>query len=178
MWTQEKYNQTILFVAQAHKEQKLPGSDLPYLVHLSNVAMEVITAIAQESEGIDSDLAMQAALLHDSIEDTELNYEDVQREFGTAIADGVLALTKNETLPKAEQMLDSLQRIKLQPREIGMVKLADRITNLQKPPHYWNSEKIARYQKEARLILEKLAGSHKYLENRLAQKIETYGKFI
>lgn len=55
-----------------------------------------------------------------------------------------------------------------------MVKLADRITNLQPPPHYWSREKIQNYKKEAELILEHLGTSNKYLADRLKEKIDGY----
>ena len=59
------------------------------------------------------------------------------------IAAGAMALTKNETLPaKREMMPDSLSRIKRQQKQIWVVKVADRIYNLQAPPYYWNKEKV------------------------------------
>ena len=65
--------------------------------------------------------------------------------FGKDVADGVLALTKNENLPKEDRMRDSLERLLKQPKQVQIVKLADRITNLQAPPHYWTKEKIVNY---------------------------------
>ena len=47
------------------------------------------------------------------------------------------------------QMADSLARIKQQPKEVWLVKLADRSANLGKPPHYWSAEKILAYRQEA-----------------------------
>lgn len=67
-----------------------------------------------------------------SLIDTEATYEEVTSLFGKSVADGVNALTKNESLPaKHEQMMDSLTRIKMQPVEIWMVKLADRNCRLK-----------------------------------------------
>ena len=85
---------------------------------------------------------------------------------------------KNKKLPgKQEQMLDSLQRIKQQPLEVGMVKLADRITNLQPPPHYWTKEKINSYREEAQIILDTLGCSNEFLAQRLADKIKNYQQY-
>ena len=77
------------------------------------------------------------------MEDTPATFEEISISFGLEVAEGVLALTKNQDLPKSEQMLDSLSRIKDQPKEVKAVKLADRITNLQEPPKYWNKSKNA-----------------------------------
>lgn len=171
------YQETIKFAAQKHtdKNQTIPGTDLPYVVHLSNVAMEILVAF-EKSKDFNLEFAVQVALLHDSLEDTETTFQELKNIFGKAVAEGVLALTKNSDLEKALQMADSLHRIKQQPKEVWAVKLADRITNLQRPPHFWKEEKIKKYKKEAQIILEELRGGNEYLENRLKEKIETYGK--
>ena len=71
-------------------------------------------------------------------------------------------------------MRDSLERIAAQPREIAMVKLADRITNLEPAPPHWTSEKKRAYREEAKQILEALRGRCASLEARLAKKITEY----
>ena len=68
---------------------------------------------------LDGDLAVQCALLHDVIEDAGISCEKLAAEFGPAVSDGVLALSKNNILKsKQEKMADSLARIKAQPKEI------------------------------------------------------------
>ena len=177
-WSQEHYLKAWNFASAIHNSQKLPGSELPYINHIGLVAMEAAAAIAAGNSIQNPDLLVQCALLHDAIEDTETTYEDIKNKFGEAVADGVLALTKNEKLPsKLEQMQDSLQRINQQPAEVWMVKLCDRITNLQPPPHYWTKEKIARYRNEASLILEQLGEANEFLAKRLAQKIKDYAVY-
>ena len=177
MWSQEAYRQAYRFAAEAHQGQKFPGTDLPYLMHLSFVSMEIMAALNFE-QGRDGNLAVQCALLHDVIEDTAVSYDDVAAAFGKKVAQGVLALTKDETLPKEERMPDSLRRIRQQPYEIWMVKLADRITNLAPPPPYWSREKIARYRDEAAEIHNALSEASDYLARRLIQKISEYGSFL
>ncbi len=173
-WSQEKYIRALKFAAEAHNGQKVPGSDLPYIVHVTMVAMEVMAALNHE-DGLDGDLAVQCALLHDVIEDAGISYEKFAAEFGPEVADGVLALSKNDDIKsKQEKMADSLARIKEQPKEIWMVKLADRITNLQPPPGHWNDKKIERYRDEGRAILSELDHASPYLAERLNQKISVY----
>ena len=108
------------------------------------------------------------------MEDTPTTEAELASEFGTAVAVGVKALSKNECLPKEEQLPDSLRRIKEHPAEIWAVKLADRIANLQPPPDYWTHEKIQRYKQEAILIYKELADGNKYLAERLWREIEKY----
>ena len=172
-WPQEKYIKAYTFAAQAHHGQVVPGSELPYLFHVSLVSMEIMATLAVE-QGHDGDLAIQCALLHDVIEDTEVDYTTIEQAFGFAVAQGVLALSKNPALEKSLQMRDSLDRIQQQTQEIGMVKLADRITNLQPPPAHWSREKAALYREQAIAIHAALKGCSAYLATRLQHKIETY----
>ncbi|WP_295220983.1 HD domain-containing protein [uncultured Chryseobacterium sp.] len=172
---QDIYQTTIQFAAQRHTDinQTIPGTNLPYVVHLSNVAMEILVA-SEQSESFNTGVAVQMALLHDVLEDTDATFEELSEKFGKAVAEGVLALTKNAELPKDERMANSLEKIKQQPKEVWAVKLADRITNLQKPPHFWTPEKIEKYRQEATMILNELCGGNTYLEYRLKRKIEEY----
>ncbi len=118
-------------------------------------------------------------MLHDTIEDTLVTYEFLEEEFGSAVADGVLALSKNPRLPtKDEQIRDSLRRIKQQPKEVWMVKLADRIANLSYPPHHWNNNKILSYRDEAIVIHSELHTASSVLAQRLQKRIEIYPKYL
>ncbi len=177
-WDQDKYIEAWNFASTIHNGQKVPGSDIPYINHLGLVTMEATATIVNKNIK-NPNILVLCALLHDSIEDTSTTYEDIRKKFGSDIADGVLSLTKNEELPsKTEQMLDSINRIKNQPTEVWMVKLCDRITNLQPPPKHWNKEKIANYQNEARLILDQLGEASQFLAERLKIKIDAYDKYL
>lgn len=179
MFSQENYIEVLNFAALAHGEQKTPKG-LPYLAHITCVAMEVINACEKSQlEQNKTDLAISCALLHDVIEDTNITYNEIYVKFGDKIANGVEALTKDKTKStKQEQMKDSLERLLAQPYEIQMVKLADRVTNLGIPPKHWDSEKMKKYQEEAALILSCLKNSNIYLAKRLEEKIEEYKKYI
>jgi (p)ppGpp synthase/HD superfamily hydrolase len=180
-WSPDVYAAALLFAARAHGEQKVPGTELPYLSHVVLVTAEVIAALDAEPgwSAEEQNLAIRAALLHDVVEDTPVAADEVASQFGEATRDAVLALTKNTDLPtKAEQMADSLARIRKQPQVVWMVKLADRITNLMPPPHYWTDEKIAVYKEEAQRIHDALAEASPYLANRLAARIAAYGPHL
>ncbi len=176
-WSQNNYIQAYKFAANKHQGQTIPGSTIPYIMHLSFVAMEVMAALSIEKHH-DGDLAIQCAILHDAIEDTDTTYDQIKSEFGESVANGVLALTKDNSLAKNLQMADSLRRIKQHSPEIWMVKLADRITNLQAPPYYWNQDKIIGYREEGMQIYAALKDASPFLASRLASKIEDYQEFI
>ena len=178
VWEQDKFIDAWNFVSKIHNSQRLPGSEIPYINHLGLVAMEAM-AVVTNSDIDDPNLLVLCALLHDSIEDTPTKAEEIAEQFGEEVAEGVLALTKNTRLPtKREQMSDSIERIKKQPKEIWMVKLCDRITNLQPPPKHWDKNKIAGYQSEAKFILEQLGSASQFLSNRLNDKISNYSQYL
>ena len=139
--------------------------------------MEVM-AICDDQDIKQPTLAVLCALLHDTIEDTEITYEQLVEQFGVEVAQGVSALTKDNNLTtKQAKMEDSLRRIKLQPSAVWLVKLADRITNLQPPPGHWNKDKTNRYRVEAQLILAQLGSANAMLAKRLQQKIDNYQQY-
>jgi (p)ppGpp synthase/HD superfamily hydrolase len=177
MWNQEKYQKAIAYAGFAHKNQLVPGEEYNYVVHISNVAAEIARVVCVETIG-DEDLAIQCALLHDVIEDTEIKAEEIKNEFGEEVLNGVLALTKNGELNKEDRMADSLKRIKQIGKEIACVKMADRITNLQPPPYYWKKEKIKEYMEESILIYNELNMYSKFLGHRLKEKIKEYEKYL
>lgn len=171
-WDQDLFKRVLDFAAKAHGSQTVPGSGAPYVVHLVKVASELLRA--HVTAPFDINFAMQCALLHDSAEDAGVKHETIAAEFGARVADGVFALTKNDSLPKHEQMGDSLRRIKAQPREVWMVKLADRITNLEPAPAHWTAEKRAKYRVEAQEIHDALHEAHAALAARIREKISQY----
>ncbi len=174
-WSQDKYIKALRYAAQAHNKQVFPGTDLPYLVHITLVSMETIAALSVDRSKLDGDLAVQCALLHDVMEDAEKSYLEIRRIFGEKVADGVDALTKRKSFEtKKEKMADSLLRIKKQPKAIWIVKMADRISNLQPPPRHWKIDKINAYKAEAIEIYNALKDSSRYLAERLKKKIESY----
>ena len=75
-------------------------------------------------------------------------------------------------------MQDSLARIAEQDKEVAIVKLCDRITNLQKPPVKWDKEKIKKYHLQAVTIAQALDGKNAYLDKRILDKITAYTAFF
>lgn len=181
-WSIDELQDTWQLVSRLHDGQKYggpkEGEKVEYINHIGSVVFEVIKAIEQ-TPGMNARIAVSCALLHDSIEDTPFRYEQVKELFGAEIADGVMALTKNDALEgKHEKMMDSLKRIKTQSKDVWAVKLADRICNLYAPPYYWNKNKKLAYIEEAKLILNELKDGNAYLAKRLEEKIEAYYRFL
>ena len=165
-----KYPQTLLHkivyraVCLFHEERDEQGQ--PY---------HVIKEIAPHIANFNLPLAVQIALLHDVLEDTDTTEYELLRNFGAEVAAGVKALTKDKNLPKEHQMSYSLTKISRQSGETRDVKLADRITNLQPPPSHWTKEKMMQYHQESIEIYNRLNWKvNEYLRNRLKDKIDRY----
>lgn len=180
-WDIERVMEAWKLASSQHDGQKYGGENegehIEYLHHIGSVTLEILHALQHEQD-LDADLAILCAILHDTVEDTALQQADIRQRFGKQVAAGVLALSKDESLQsKQDMMRDSLDRITRQPREVAMVKLADRICNLSGPPYYWNDDKKRKYVEEAKMIHERLAYASTYLANRLEEKISRYVKF-
>jgi (p)ppGpp synthase/HD superfamily hydrolase len=173
MWSPDAHVDALRFAAARHLGQRMTDSELPYVVHLTAVAAEVMAALARERFA-EPDLAVQCALLHDCVEDTPTTLDEVAAHFGGKVAAGVAALTKDARLAKAERMADSLRRIRQQPAEVWIVKLADRITNLAPAPASWSRDKRTAYRDEAGEILRALGEASLHLADRLAARISRY----
>jgi len=176
VWNQDIYQKAIKFAGEAHSGQTVPGTESSYIVHLANVCNEVLVAFSQQ-QSFDVNLAVQCALLHDVLEDTETSEKKFQLEFGNDVLCCVKSLSKNHNLTKEAQLPDSIRRILSCRKEAGITKLADRITNLQKPPGFWTKEKKNSYLQEAEFICSQLSHLHSYLAGRIAVKIEEYREY-
>jgi (p)ppGpp synthase/HD superfamily hydrolase len=181
-WTIDTLQEVWQLATKMHDGQKYGGSNdgeqIEYVNHIASVVFEVMTAVGVD-KSLDADLAIKCALLHDTIEDTALTFVDIESKFGADVAAGVQALTKNSDLPdKKKKMIDSLQRIRRQPKEVWAVKMADRICNLYAPPYYWTDDKKREYMDEARLIHRELKEGCAYLADRLMVKINEYERFL
>ena len=87
------------FAAHKHRDQRRKGADAsPYINH----PIAVANVLANEG-GITDDTVLAAALLHDTIEDTDTNVEELQAEFGPDVAAIVVEVTDDKSLPKQDR---------------------------------------------------------------------------
>lgn len=113
------------FAARFHNGQLRKDGTTPYIAHPFRVAMTV-----RDVFGVDDPVALAAALLHDVIEDTTADYDDVAEEFGTEVADVVAALTKDMRKPNDQREAEYDQQLAAAPWQARLVKLADVYDNV------------------------------------------------
>ena len=112
MFSQEEYLKALEYASIAHKEQKTPKG-MPYVVHITSVAMEVINACEQSKLDIEkANLAIACALLHDVIEEVGIALEEIKEKFGIEIANLVDDMSiRGTTYLNAERETEYLDRI-------------------------------------------------------------------
>lgn len=118
------------FAAQRHAAQLRKDGRTPYFSHCTRVALTVAVVF-----GCDDDIALASALLHDTIEDTTADYDDIHDRFGPMVATCVACLTKNMLLPEREREADYDARLAHSPWQARLVKLADAYDNLHDAKH-------------------------------------------
>ena len=154
----------LAFAAHKHRDQrrKDPRAS-PYINHpiaLANVLMN--------EAGVRDAKVLCAALLHDTVEDTETTPEELQAHFGRAVRDIVLEVTDDKNLPKAERKRLQIVKAKGLSRRAKLVKLADKICNLrdiaESPPADWDLKRQQEYYDWAKRVIDRLRGTHRKLE--------------
>lgn len=120
--------EAIEFARSAHGDQRRP-TGAPYLEHL----LEALEALVRGSGITDPDL-LTAAVLHDVVEDTTVTAEEVEKRFGPRVAELVSWVTIPEPRPGEDTTTvkeAALARLASAPRDAVLVKLADRLSNVQ-----------------------------------------------
>ena len=160
----DPFIKALVFSADKHKNQRRKDADAsPYINH----PIALANVLAHEGGVHDLDV-LCAALLHDTIEDTETTYEELRKEFSSKIADIVLDLTDDKSLPKQERKLLQIKHASHASHEAKLVKLADKICNLRdilsSPPIGWDLKRRQDYFDWAHKVVAGIRGANEKLE--------------
>ena len=141
------------FAAQAHVHQRRKGELAePYLNHLTEVADLVARATDGESDTI------IAAILHDTVEDTNTTYEDLRAAFGQSVADLVMEVTDDKSLPSAKRKALQIEHAPHASHSARIIKLGDKTSNLRSlaasPPADWPRQRRDDYVTWARQVVD------------------------
>lgn len=152
------------FAADKHRNQRRKDSDgTPYINHLITV-LDILWEIG----GVRDPVTLAAAVLHDAIEDTETSHAELDREFGTAVADLVAEVTDDKTLPKQRRKELQIERAASASPRARQIKLADKSANISDigigPPLTWPPERKREYVDWARQVIDRIRGANPELE--------------
>lgn len=126
-----KYVEAINYAIFAHNGQfRKFGNKEPYVRHPIRVSQKILT-ITEDLDGAFRSKLAVAGVLHDVIEDTQFKGDSISTYFGREVALLVESVTKNTALAKADKEMDFLLRFKGAGLETVLIKLADRLDNLE-----------------------------------------------
>ena len=126
----ERIERAMVFAAEAHDGQKRKGKNRAYVLHLMEAAVTV-------SMMTDDEDVIIAALLHDTLEDTDVNAGQILELFGERVAAlvGAESEDKRDDRPRGEtwriRKEEALATLKAAPREAKMVALGDKLSNMR-----------------------------------------------
>ncbi len=160
-----KLLQAARFAAVKHTDQKRKGNDAaPYINH----PLEVANLLASVGKVEDYDVLI-AAILHDTVEDTETTKEEIEKLFGENVAKMVLEVTDDKSLPKAVRKQLQIEHAPHLSDGAKQVKLADKISNirdvLENPPDGWSDERRREYVEWGEKVVAGLRGANENLED-------------
>jgi guanosine-3',5'-bis(diphosphate) 3'-pyrophosphohydrolase len=154
------------FAADKHRAQRRKDAEAsPYINHPIAVA-ETLASVG----GVRDAVTIAAAILHDTIEDTETTGEELERIFGAEIRAVVEEVTDDTTLPPEVRKRLQVERARHKSPRARLVKLADKICNVrdlvEAPPAGWSAERKRRYIDWAGAVIDEVRGSNAALEAR------------
>lgn len=167
-----KLLQAARFAAVKHVKQKRKGNDeAPYINH----PLEVANLLANVGKVEDYDVLI-AAILHDTIEDTETTREEIAEKFGEKVAKMVLELTDDKSLPKAERKQKQIEHAPHLSQGAKQIKLGDKISNIrdvvENPPDGWSDKRRREYVEWGEKVIDGLRGANAELEKHFDELIE------
>jgi guanosine-3',5'-bis(diphosphate) 3'-pyrophosphohydrolase len=154
----------VAFAADKHRNQRRKDVEAsPYINH----PIALANVLANEG-GVQSIEVLCAAILHDTIEDTQTSESELESNFGTLVARIVVEVTDDKSLDKDERKRQQVEHARHASAEAKLVKLADKISNLRdilaSPPTGWSRERKQAYFDWAGNVIDGVRGTHAGLE--------------
>lgn len=155
---------TLHYAADKHRDQRRKDADAsPYINHPIAVA-ELLTRQGEVSDLV----TLQAALLHDTVEDTQATLADLEKNFGPEVRRVVEEVSDDKQLDKAERKRLQVEHAPHLSQRAKLVKLADKICNVtdivHRPPSGWSRERRLAYLAWTEQVVQGLRGTHEALE--------------
>lgn len=154
------------YAAEKHQNQRRKNSEkTPYINHPLRVAQYI-------AEGGENEIEIWiAAILHDTVEDTDATLEEIEKLFSSRISKLVAEVTDNKSLPKVEREKLQVSHAAEISKEAKLIKMADKLHNLTSflyvPPAGWSAKEIQGYFVWSKAVMDNCKNVNEYLENKL-----------
>lgn len=152
------------FAAYQHRYQQRKDGVTPYINHPIAVAN-----ILLNEAGVSDETVLIAALLHDTVEDTDTCFADIEQRFGRTVRNIVAEVTDDKSLPKAARKQAQIDHAPSLSDRARLVKIADKTANLRDvanaPPKDWPRSRLDEYLDWGKAVIDPIRGSHAQLED-------------
>jgi len=160
------------FAAGKHVKQRRKGSeDIPYINHPIEVA-ELLAGVGSVRDAS----ILAAAILHDTVEDTDTTPEEIEQVFGSEIRSLVMECTDDKTLAKDERKAKQISSAPHKTEKAKLIKLADKTNNLKdmavSPPSTWSLERRRNYINWSEQVVDGLKGQNKLLDEHYLEMLQ------
>ena len=160
------------FAAEKHRDQRRKDKHAsPYIIHPISVALEIA-----QTGGVDDPEILAAALLHDTLEDTDTKPEELEAKFGKKVCEYVLDVTDDKTLPKDERKRRQIEHAKKISKGAALIKLGDKISNvtdvINNPPEDWDINRRKEYLDWAEKVIDNCPKVNDRMEDKFQEIIK------
>ncbi len=132
---------------------------------------------------VDDVAVLIAAVLHDTVEDTETTFEEIEEIFGSEVRDLVAEVTDDKSLPKAERKKLQVEHTARMSDRAKLIKIADKTCNVRdvahSPPEKWDSPRRKAYLEWTNRVVDGCRGANihleRYFDETLARGSESLG---
>jgi len=163
------------FAALKHCDQRRKDGKTPYIIHPISVAM-----ILSEIGSIEDPEILSAALLHDTLEDTDTSAHELDKIFGSRVRIIVEELTDNDMLTFSQRKQMQIDNAPYLSKDATLVRIADKISNvsdvIENPPPEWNQKRCNKYVDWAEAVMNNCQKVNQDLENHFFELITEYRK--
>ena len=163
------------FAALKHCDQRRKDGKTPYIIHPISVAM-----ILSEIGSIEDPEILSAALLHDTLEDTDTSAHELDKNFGSRVRIIVEELTDNDMLTFSQRKQMQIDNAPYLSKDATLVRIADKISNvsdvIENPPPEWNQKRCNKYVDWAEAVMNNCQKVNQDLENHFFELLTKYRK--
>ena len=163
------------FAALKHCDQRRKDGKTPYIIHPISVAM-----ILSEIGSIEDLEILSAALLHDTLEDTDTSAHELDKNFGSRVRIIVEELTDNDMLTFSQSKQMQIDNAPHLSKNATLVRIADKISNvsdvIENPPPEWNQKRCNKYVDWAEAVMNNCQKVNQDLENHFFELLTEYRK--
>lgn len=169
----KQLSKAIVFASHKHCNQRRKDSkNSPYINHPLSVMNRLIQANVFNRD------TLTAAVLHDTIEDTNTTNDEIVQMFGQNVANIVLECSDDKSLPKEVRKQKQIEHAEHVSTEAKLVKLVDKLDNLEdllnNPPTGWSDKEINGYAYWCYAVHQKIKGINEILDDQFCELFEKF----